>query len=46
MGRVGDCLGQISVLSGLIEGFVGRVLASGCSSIQGCLRPDWELLYC
>ena len=29
---------------GLIEGLVGRVLASGCSSIQGCLRPSWGLL--
>ena len=30
--------------SGLIEDLVGQVLASGCSSIRGCLRPGWELL--
>ena len=30
--------------SGLIKGLVGRVLASGYSSIRGCLRLGWELL--
>ena len=30
--------------SRLVEGLVSRVLASGCSSTWGCLRPSWGLL--